>query len=107
RPRSGEARELASEDAAELEQVADQLGLAAAEWQQVLHELDAAGLHEVLDARAIALADPDEAEVLELLERLAQRRAIDAQPLGQLALGWQLAAGRVLAVQDERAELFG
>ena len=88
----GEPGDLAAEDAAELEQVADQLGLAAGERQQVLDELDAAGLHEVLDARAVALADPDQPEVLELLEGLAQRRAVDAQALRQLALGRQLAS---------------
>ena len=91
RARGGEARELAAEDPAELEEVADQLGLATGERQQVLDQLDAAGLHEVLDARAVALADPHEAEVLELLQRLAQRRAVDAQPLRQLALRRQLA----------------
>ena len=45
--------------------------------------------------------------MLELLEGFAQRRPIDAQSLGQLTLGWQLRPGRVLAVQDEAAQLFG
>ena len=107
RARRGEPRELAAEDPAELEQVADQLGLAAGERQQVLDQLDAAGLHEVLDAGAVALADPHEPEVLELLERLAQRRAVDPQPLRQLALRRELRARRVLAVEDERAQLLG
>jgi len=39
---------------------------------------------------AVALADPHQPEVLELLERLAQRRAIDPQALRQLALRRQL-----------------
>jgi len=45
--------------------------------------------------------------MLELLESLAQRRAIHAQPLGQLALGRKLRARRVLTVQDQRPQLLG
>jgi hypothetical protein len=38
----------------------------------VLDQLDAAGLHEVSDARSVALANAHQPEMLELLERLAQ-----------------------------------
>jgi hypothetical protein len=73
----------------------------------VLDELDPAGLHEVEHARAVALADAHEPEVLELLQRLAQRRAVDAQPLRQLALRRELRAGWILSVEDQRAKLLG
>src|SRR5262249_45050155 len=103
--RRREPRDLAAEDAAELEQVADQLRLAAAERQEMLDQLDAAGLHEVLHARTVALADANEPEMLELLQRFSQRRAIDAKSLRQLALRRQLRARRILTVQDQRAQL--
>src|SRR3712207_7281389 len=45
--------------------------------------------------------------VLELLQRLAQRRPVHAKALRQLALRRQLAPGRVLPVQDQSAQLFG
>jgi len=76
-----EPSELAAKDPTKLEEIADQLGLTAAERQQVLDELDAAGLHEVLDPCAVALANPHEALMFELLERFPQRRAIDTQAL--------------------------
>ena len=72
---------------------------------QVRDQLHARGLHEVEHARAVALAGLDQAHVLERLDRLAQRRAVDPELLRQLALGWELVADRVLAAQDEPAEL--
>ena len=45
--------------------------IATGERKQVLHQLDSAGLHEVRDPGAVALTDPDQPEVLELLERFS------------------------------------
>ena len=106
-PRRAEPRDLAPEDPPEFEEIADQLGLAARERQQVLDQLDPSGLHEVLDPGAVALADADEPEVLELLQRLAEGRTVDPQALRQLSLRRELRARRILSVEDERAQLLG
>src|SRR5690242_7371687 len=73
----------------------------------MLDQLDPTGLHEVLNAGTIALPDPDEPEMLELLEGFSERRAVDAQAFRELAFGRQLRTRRVLAVQDQGAQLFG
>ena len=49
----------------------------------------------------------DEEDVVELLEGLAQRRAVHPQSLRQLALGRQLRPGWILAVEDQRSQLLG
>ena len=86
---------LAAEPAAEVEHVDQHLevGRAVAR-DQVRDQLHAGGLHEVEHAGAVALAGLDQAHVLERLDGLAQRRAVDPQLLGQLALGRELVARR-------------
>jgi hypothetical protein len=60
-----------------------------------------AHLHAVADAHA------DEPVDLERDQRLAHRRARHAEPLGQFALGRQVAARREIAGLDHRTELVG
>ncbi|GAA3546001.1 hypothetical protein GCM10022419_027760 [Nonomuraea rosea] len=65
---------------------------------QVEGELQALG-GQALHVRAGALAPAQHAEPFEELQAVAQRRAADAQPLGELTLGRQPAALAQLADQ--------
>ena len=56
------------------------------------------------DARTLAAVDGDEPHLLQCEERLAHRRAADAELLHEIALGRQLVADRISALLDHRLE---
>src|SRR5262245_22457022 len=64
-------------------------------------------VHDGEDDGTVPLPDADQPQPLEHLERLADGRAVHAEPGGQLALGWQLLPGGVAAVEDRVAEVVG
>ncbi len=59
----------------------------------------------VAHARRAAVADLDEARLLEALERLADGVAVHGERLGEQALGGQRVAGGVAPTEDRGAEL--
>ncbi len=95
----GQPRALAAEHHAELEDLAEQrqIGCIAVAEQQVRDEVDPRRAHEVGDARAVPLARAHEPDELERFYRLAQRAAVHAEALGQLALRRDLVASTAKA----------
>jgi flavin-binding protein dodecin len=71
---------------------------------EVQQQVEPPVLPPVLDARGTPLADPHEAGLLQALERLAHRVAVDAVALGQRALGRDRVAGRQVAREDLGAQ---
>ena len=67
---------------------------------QVQQDLQPAAVAPVAHARGAALADGHEPRLLQPLQRLAHGVAVDAQVLGQPALGRHRVAGRQRAGQD-------
>ena len=103
----GQAGELGEHQRARLEHVAQHAGVepAGAE-QQVGDHVEPAVLAPVAHAHRVAVADVDQAHLLEPLERLAQRAHRHAEVGGQRALGGELLAGLV-APAEERLEQRG
>lgn len=102
--KDGEAGHLREHRRGHLEHVDDEFRVQPVAMEQHRPEEVERPLHGIEDRGARTLADVDEAEAFERLERLADGRAVDAELGGEFAFGRELLPWREATVEDGVAQ---